>query len=155
MRTQRRAQLSEVEAAAPSDAARAVAADAIAAERRRILSSLLANVHLLVEAALTAVRSEIPAYTTRDARFLEDVRDQLARHYCVNLSALLAERELTLDDVAFVRSAAARRVRAGLELTDYLNAFRVSRRALWSAVVRCAGESDFGHDAAFELALLR
>jgi len=135
-----------------SNRAQVVANEGVRAERTRILASLLADLDPLVDSALAALRAEIPAYAAEDARFLDDVRDRVAEHYRVNLSALLAERELTFEDIASVRGAAARRARAGLELADYLNAYRVCLQVLWSAVTRHAAETAIGHEAALELA---
>jgi sugar diacid utilization regulator len=73
-------------------------------------------------------------------------------HFTVTLEALLEDRMVTLQDIGFVRAAATRRARAGYALEDYLNAFRVGQRAFWGAVVDCAGESPFAHEAALTLA---
>jgi PucR C-terminal helix-turn-helix domain/GGDEF-like domain len=135
-----------------SNRAQVVANEGVRAERTRILTSLLADLDPLVDSAVAALRAGIPAHAAEDAGFFDDVRDQVAEHYRVNLSALLAERELTFEDLAFVRGGAARRARAGLELADYLNAFRVGLQVLWSAVTQRAGETAIGHEAALELA---
>ncbi len=100
-------------------------AEAVQAERTRILSSLLVDMDTLVEHATAAMRSEIRAYAAQDERFYADVRDQVARHYRTKLHSLLEECTLSLEDIAFVRGAAMRRARAGFALEDYINAFRV------------------------------
>jgi sugar diacid utilization regulator len=124
----------------------------VRAERRRILLTLLDGMDDLVERAVVALRDEIPAYREAGERFLEDLREQVAAHFRVKLAALLEERMVTLEDIGFVRAAATRRARAGYALEDYLNAFRVGQQAFWEAVVDCAGESPFGHEAALTLA---
>jgi sugar diacid utilization regulator len=121
-------------------------------ERRRILVTLLDEIDELVERAVVALRAEIRAYREADARFVEDLRDQVRAHFGVKLAALLDERMVTLEDIAFVRAAATRRARAGFALEDYLNAFRVGQQAFWEAVVASAGETRLGQAAALTLA---
>src|SRR5262249_8572043 len=124
----------------------------VRAERRRILRTLLDNLDDVVERAVVALRAEIPAYRDGGERFVGDLRDSVRAHFNVKLAALLEDRMVTLDDIGFVRAAATRRARAGYALEDYLNAFRVGQQAFWEAVLDCAGESPFGHEAALALA---
>jgi len=130
-----------------------VGGTSVRAESLRILGSLVDRLDEVTERALAAMRAEIPAYRDREARFYDDVRDQVSRHYRVKLSAFLEERTITPHDVAFVRGAACRRARAGLGLEDYINAFRVGQQVFWAEVVRSAGDGATGHEAAVALAL--
>jgi sugar diacid utilization regulator len=125
----------------------------VRAESLRILGSLADRLDDVAERAVAAMRADIPAYRDRDERFYDDVRDQVSRHYRVKLSAFLEERTITAQDVAFVRGAASRRVRAGLGLEDYINAFRIGQQVFWAEVVRSAGDSAAGREAALALAL--
>ncbi len=125
--------------------------DLVRAERARILSTLLAELDSLVDAAVEAIRSEIPAYAARDEIF-GDVKEQVAAHYRTKLTAFLEERAVMLEEVAFIRGAATRRARAGLALEDYTAAYRVGEKVLWDAVVSAAGRSPQGHEAALTLA---
>jgi hypothetical protein len=124
----------------------------VRAERRRILVTLVDDLDELTEHAVAALRAEIPAYHDASERFLQDLRDQVRSHFRVKLAALLEDRMVTLEDIAFVRAAATRRARAGFALEEYLNAFRVGQQAFWEAVVACAGERPLGHAAALTLA---
>ena len=126
-------------------------ADAVRAERRRILSTILEQLDDLVQDAVEAIRGEIPAYAAQEAPFFTDVRDQVRRHFRVKLGLLLDEREVTLEDIAFARGGAMRRARAGFALEDYLNAFRVGQQVFWDRVLACAGETPLGHEAALTL----
>jgi PucR C-terminal helix-turn-helix domain/GGDEF-like domain len=126
-------------------------AGAVRAERRRILSTLLQQLDALVLAAVEAIRSEIPAYAAQDESFFVDVRDQVSKHFRAKLCSVLEERDVTLEDIAFVRGGAMRRARAGFALEDYLNAFRVGQQVFWEAVVAAAGETAIGHEAALTL----
>jgi hypothetical protein len=126
---------------------------AVRDERRRILTAVLEQVDALAEKAVAAMRAEIPAYTALTGeRFFADVADQVRLNYRTNLTSLLEERSVTLQDIAFVREAATRRARAGFALEDYINAFRVGSQILWEAVVACAGATSIGHEAAVTLA---
>jgi hypothetical protein len=125
--------------------------DVVRAERARILLALLNDLDSLVEAAVEAIRAEIPAYAARDEIFA-DVKEQVAAHYRTKLTAFLEERTVTLDEVAFIRGAATRRARAGLALEDYIAAYRVGEKVLWNAVVSVAGRSPEGQEAALTLA---
>jgi hypothetical protein len=124
----------------------------VRAERRRILVTLLDDLDELTEHAVAALQAEIPAYHDAGERFLEDLRDQVRSHFRVKLAALLEDRMVTLEDIAFVRAAATRRARAGFALEEYLNAFRVGQQAFWETVVACAGDRPLGHAAALTLA---
>ena len=126
-------------------------AEAVRAERRRILSTILEQLDDLVQDAVEAIRGEIPAYAAQEAPFFADVRDQVRRHFRVKLGLLLDEREVTLQDIAFARGGAMRRARAGFALEDYLNAFRVGQQVFWDRVLACAGETPLGHEAALTL----
>jgi hypothetical protein len=125
---------------------------AIGAERARILSSLQDRIESITEAGLEAILEEIPAYRELDRRNLSDVKDQVQQHYETNLSSLIEDREVTLDDIGFVRGAATRRARAGFALEDYMNAYRVGRQVLWDTVIEQAGETPAGHEAALTIA---
>ncbi|GIH92901.1 PucR family transcriptional regulator [Planobispora siamensis] len=128
------------------------AAEAVRAERTRILSELLDDLDDLAETAVRTMRAEIPAYAAQEAAFHADVRDQVVQHYRSKLAVLFEDRTVTLDDIAFTRRAAMRRARAGVALADYINAFRVGQQVFWEAVIERAGRSFAGHDAALSLA---
>jgi PucR-like helix-turn-helix protein/diguanylate cyclase with GGDEF domain len=127
--------------------------DAVRSERARILSTLLDELDDLTEAAIEAIRAEIPAYKARDEPFFDDVRDQVRQHYGTQLKTFLADGSVTLEDIAFVRGAAMRRARAGFALEDYVNAYRVGQQVLWDAIVAQAGDTTEGHEAALPLAM--
>jgi hypothetical protein len=126
--------------------------ESIRVERARILTSLLGRIDELTEAGVAAIRGEIPAYAAqRDERFLADLANQIRLIYSTSLSAMLEERPVTPDDIAFVRGAAMRRAEAGFGLEDYLAAFRIGQLVLWDAMVASA-ETPEGREAALTLA---
>jgi hypothetical protein len=129
-----------------------LAPGAVRAERGRILSSLANRLDSLTDAGVDAICAEIPAYQALNPHSLSDVSDQVKQHYQANIDSLLDEREVTLEDISFVRGAATRRARAGFALEDYMNAYRVGRQVLWEAVTNEAGETPEGHEAALTIA---
>jgi hypothetical protein len=125
----------------------------VGAERARILAALLAQIDELTESGVVAIRAEIPAYAAqRDERFLADLANQIRLVYSTSLSAMLEERQVTPDDIAFVRGAAMRRAEIGVALEDYLAAFRVGQLVLWDAMVASAADTPEGREAALTLA---
>jgi hypothetical protein len=127
--------------------------DTVRAERSRILSTLLDEIDVMVDACVLAIRSEIPAYTAvDDDRFFVDVREQVELHYRALLANLLESRPVTEADMPFVRGAAMRRARAGFALQSYINAYLVGQQVFWDRIVACAGDTLVGHEAALALA---
>jgi hypothetical protein len=128
-------------------------AEAVGAERARILTSLLAQIDELTEAGVAAIRAEIPAYAAqRDERFLADLANQVRLNYSTTLSSMLEERVVTPDDIAYIRGAAMRRAEMGIALEDYLAAYRVGQLVLWDAMLASADESPAAREAALTLA---
>ncbi|TDC95661.1 PucR family transcriptional regulator [Nonomuraea deserti] len=127
-------------------------AEAVRAQRARILSELLGDLQSLAAAAVATMRDEIPAYAAQGPDFHADVRDQVVKHYRAKLAVLLEERTVTFEDIAFTRRAAMRRARAGVALADYINAFRVGQQVFWQSVVDRAGHTPAGREAALSLA---
>ena len=113
---------------------------------------MLEDIEGVTEAGYEAILEEIPAYRALERGILVDVRDQVQRHYETNLVSLLDDRDVTLEDIAFVRGAATRRARAGFALEDYINAYRVGRQVLWDGVLSQAGDTPAGHEAALAIA---
>jgi hypothetical protein len=129
-----------------------VADPEIRSERMRILSELVEQLDELAARAVAVMCEEISFYRERDERFLGDVGDQVRSLYQAKIAAFLEDRPIALVDLAFVRGAATRRARAGCPLEDYVAAFRIGHQVFWDAIVRCAGESAAGHEAALALA---
>lgn len=125
--------------------------EAVRAERARILSELLNDLDELAGTAARTMRAEIPAYAAQDETFHADVRNQVTQHYRSKLAVLLEDRTVTFDDIAFTRRAGMRRARSGVALADYINAFRVGQQVFWESVVKRAGRSFAGHEAALSL----
>jgi hypothetical protein len=100
----------------------------VRAERRRILVTLLDDLDELTEHGVAALRAEIPAYHDAGGRFLADLRGQVRSHFRVKLAALLEDRMVTLEDIAFVRAAATPASRSRSTSTPSASASRPSGR---------------------------
>ena len=82
--------------------------------------------------------SGVPAYeTTVEEAFVRDVREHVHEHYEVVLEGLARGREVTRDDLMFVRKHAAQRVDT-VSVADFINAFQVGQRVLMEASIALA-----------------
>jgi hypothetical protein len=124
----------------------------VRAERTRILLAVQERIDEVVDAALAKMCEEIPAYAAAAPALFADVRHQVDQHYHLKLARLLADDDVSLQDLSFARGAAMRRARAGLALEDFINAFRVGQQVFWEAVVEAAGPTTAGREAALSLA---
>jgi hypothetical protein len=115
-------------------------ADIIAAQRQS-----------LAEAALEAMRTEIPGYAALvDEALLADVVAHVTEAVDVLSVSLARDRPVTDDDVAFVRPHAARRARQGMPLVDFMHALRIAHRVMWEAIADWAVHTTGGRDVALE-----
>ena len=112
----------------------------VRAERTRILLTVQERIDEVVDAALAKMCEEIPAYAAVSPALFADVRHQVDQHYHLKLARLLADDDVSLQDLAFARGAAMRRARAGLALEDFINAFRVGQQVFWEAVVEAKSQ---------------
>ena len=126
--------------------------EAIQEERFRILVAVRDHLEEVIDGAVAAMQEEIPVYAECEPALLADVRHQVERHYRMKLECLLGGHDVSLEDLSFTRGAAMRRARAGFGLEDYINAFRVGQQTFWEAVLKAAGTSQLGHEAALSLA---
>ncbi|NNH71763.1 helix-turn-helix domain-containing protein [Nocardia uniformis] len=125
--------------------------ESVLAARTRIVTRLFDQVHDMADIGVAAIMGQIPAYAARDETFYADVHDQLAQLCRIGLGALLEDRKVTATDIAYTRRAAARRVRAGLTLVDYISAFRLGQQALWKSLMNYASDSEDDREAALSM----
>jgi len=121
-------------------------------ERRRILAVVDEHLDDVVETAVDAIRADIPVYGDAPAALTADVRGHIRTHYCTQVACLGAEQPVTIEELGFSSRAATRRARAGVGLEDYINAYRVSHRVFWDALLDGAGHDASGREAALTLA---
>lgn len=108
--------------------------DAAAAALQRHLEGELER---LAQAATDAIFTEMPSYAAAPGR----LRDSVAAHVLAHFSALVdgfrERRAVTAEDLLFVRSYTAKRVRQ-VAIADYVHAFQTGQRVLWEAALAFA-----------------
>jgi len=121
-------------------------------ERRRILAVVDGHLDEVVETALDAIRADIPVYDDAPAALTADVRGHIAAHYRTKVACLGAEQPVTVEELGFSSATASRRARSAVGLEDFINAYRISHRVFWDALLDCAGSGAGGREAALTLA---
>ena len=95
----------------------------------------------LSDEATARIVSEIPAYRNIDDQLRRDVRAHVLSHLTASLETLGSTREVTREDLLFIRPHAARRARR-VSVTDFVRAFYVGERVLWDAALALAHDDD-------------
>lgn len=97
------------------------------------------RVEQLADEATERIFTEIPAYRNADQQLRRDVRAHVQAHLRASIETLGADREVTREDLLFVRPHAARRGRR-VSLTEFVQAFYVGERVLWDAAIALADD---------------
>jgi hypothetical protein len=84
---------------------------------------------------------EMPAYRTAGEQLRRDVRDHVHAHLHASLESLTGDRDVTREDLLFVRPHAARRARR-VSVADFVRAFYIGERVLWDAALALAVDED-------------
>ncbi|SER12174.1 transcriptional regulator, CdaR family [Streptomyces sp. yr375] len=109
--------------------------------------------HALAQAALVAMRAEIPGYAAiADDTLLDDVVTHVHKGNDALGLVLAGARPVGDEDVAFVRPHAARRARLGVSLVDFMHAVRIAHRMAWQAIADWAASGPGRGDGALEAA---
>jgi hypothetical protein len=95
----------------------------------------------LADDAAGRIFAEIPAYRDFDEHLRRDVRAHVLSHLRASLATLGSDREVTREDLLFIRPHAARRARR-VSVTDFVQAFYVGERVLWDAALALAHDED-------------
>src|SRR5262245_16447314 len=115
-----------------------------------IAEALTARSDELVSAAVDVYISRIPAYRDADAALVEDARRHTEVHHELLCKVLRRGSPVKERELDFVERHAARRARGGIELADFLEAFRIYHNVLWDAVLETAHEGREHADQALE-----
>jgi hypothetical protein len=91
----------------------------------------------LADEATERIFAEIPAYRSADAPLRSDVRAHVLLHLRATVDSLGADREVTREDLLFIRPHAARRAKR-VSVADFVRAFYVGERVLWDAALSLA-----------------
>jgi sugar diacid utilization regulator len=95
----------------------------------------------LADEATEQICTEIPAYRRAGEQLRGDVRDHIVAHLRASIATLGSEREVTREDLLFVRPHAARRAKR-VSLTEFVQAFYVGERVLWDAAIALAQDDE-------------
>jgi len=95
----------------------------------------------LSDEAADRIFAEIPAYRDFDDQLRRDVRAHILSHLRASLATLESGRDVTREDLLFIRPHAARRTRR-VSVTDFVRAFYVGERILWDAALALAHDED-------------
>lgn len=93
----------------------------------------------LADEAVQLIVAEVPAYRNADARLRGDVREHVLAHLRASLESLSSDRDVTPEDLLFVRPHAARRAKR-VPVADFVRAFYVGERVLWDAALSLADD---------------
>jgi DNA-binding PucR family transcriptional regulator len=93
----------------------------------------------LADEAVELIVAEIPAYRNADDRLRSDVREHVISHLRASLESLSSGRDVTPEDLLFVRPHAARRAKR-VPVADFVRAFYVGERVLWDAALSLADD---------------
>ncbi len=110
---------------------------AIAALREKLQQ----RVEELSDEATEQIFTDIPAYRNADEHLRRDVRAHVNAHLRASIETLGADREVTREDLLFVRPHAARRGKR-VSLSDFVQAFYVGERVLWDAAIELADDDE-------------
>ncbi len=104
----------------------------------------------MADEATERIVLDVPAYRAADEQFRADVRAHVVAHLHASLDSLAADREVTREDLLFVRPHAARRTKR-VSVTEFVQAFYVGERVLWDTALALAHD-DASRRAALALA---
>jgi DNA-binding PucR family transcriptional regulator len=93
----------------------------------------------LADDAVELIVAGVPAYRDADDRLRSDVREHVMSHLRASLESLGSDRDVTPEDLLFVRPHAARRARR-VPVADFVRAFYVGERVLWDAALSLADD---------------
>jgi sugar diacid utilization regulator len=104
----------------------------------------------MADEATERIVADVPAYHGADEQLRRDVRAHVLAHLRANLESLGADRDVTREDLLFVRPHAARRAKR-VSITEFVQAFYVGERVLWETALALA-DDDASRRAALALA---
>ncbi len=95
----------------------------------------------MADEATERIVLEVPAYRAADEQFRADIRAHVVAHLHASLESLDADREVTREDLLFVRPHAARRAKR-VSVTEFVQAFYVGERVLWDTALGLAHDDE-------------
>lgn len=118
-----------------------------------ILEAVDATFDDLVDTCVARTWDQVPAYSaSADPGLREDLRLHIDAVFRAVLATISEGRPARRTDFPITAAQATRRVRQGVSLADFLQAFRLNQVSLWERVLEAAGPDPETRDAALTLA---
>jgi sugar diacid utilization regulator len=95
----------------------------------------------MADEATERIVLDVPAYRAADEQFRADIRAHVVAHLHASIESLNADREVTREDLLFVRPHAARRAKR-VSVTEFVQAFYVGERVLWDTALGLAHDDE-------------
>ncbi len=95
----------------------------------------------MADEATERIVLDVPAYRAADEQFRADIRAHVVSHLRASLESLGADRDVTREDLLFVRPHAARRAKR-VSVTEFVQAFYVGERVLWDTALGLAHDEE-------------
>ena len=99
------------------------------------------RLEVLTNEATERILTEIPAYRTADEQLRRDVHAHVLAHLRASIGTLESDRDVTREDLLFVRPHAARRAKR-VSVTEFVQAFYVGERVLWDTALALADDDE-------------
>lgn len=120
---------------------------------RRLVAVLEARREQLADLGVELTRARVPSYSAiDDPGFWADLRQTHVEFQTALCDLLLSGRDPALEDAAFMREAAIRRIARGIPLGDFMHAIRIGQLVTFDAL---AGLDDTATMAGQALAVAR
>lgn len=120
----------------------------------RILERVRESLPATIERSVATTFADVPAYPASPSPTLRaDLTAHTESVFEAVLSSVARGRTASRDDFPITAEHATRRVRAGIELSDFLQGFRIGQVSLWEAIVEAADPERATRDAAVDLAI--
>src|SRR5258708_18028914 len=119
---------------------------------RRVGEALADRYPGIGRAMAARVLEEIPEYQNAAPELINDLRAGATATAEVLARAFAEGSRIRPEDLAFLRSLAARRVHQGVSLEAFIHAYRVALRAYWDACAEAATRLGIPRAAGFALA---
>jgi sugar diacid utilization regulator len=95
----------------------------------------------LTDEATERILTEIPAYQSFDEQLRLDVHAHVEAHLRASIGTLETDRDVTREDLLFVRPHAARRAKR-VSVTEFVQAFYIGERVLWDTALALAHDDE-------------
>ncbi|MGP3954069.1 PucR family transcriptional regulator [Streptomyces sp. 7N604] len=119
---------------------------------RRIVEAIERTLDQVVATAVEAIWEQVPAYGDNpDERLRDDVTVHVDVIFRAWVNSVREKRPARRSDFPITADQAARRVRQGISLSDFLQAYRVAQLALWEAVLSVSQEDPPAREAALSM----